>query len=133
MRYPVVPIRKVARLGTGHTPSRQHPEYWENCSIPWLTLADVAKLRDGTRKVIDTTAEMISEQGVANSSAVVHPAGTVALSRTASVGFSCILGRPIESRRRGSRKIHHYITLATDQRLQASKQANASATVVGLE
>lgn len=36
---------------------------------------------------------MISELGVANSSAEVHPAGTVALSRTASVGFSCILGR----------------------------------------
>lgn len=36
---------------------------------------------------------MISELGVANSSAEVHPAGTVVLSRTASVGFSCILGR----------------------------------------
>lgn len=93
MSYPVVPIRRVARLGSGHTPSRQHPEYWENCSIPWLTLADVGKLRDGSRMVIDDTEEMISEVGVANSAAVVHPAGTVALSRTASVGFTCVLGR----------------------------------------
>lgn len=93
MSYPVVPIRRVARLGSGHTPSRQHPEYWVNCSIPWLTLADVGKLRDGTRMVINDTEETISELGVANSAAVVHPAGTVALSRTASVGFTCILGR----------------------------------------
>jgi len=90
--YPLVPIRRVATLGTGHTPSRQHPEYWENTTIPWLTLADVGKLRDGTITMIDSTEEMISDLGIANSSAVIHPAGTVALSRTASVGFSCMLG-----------------------------------------
>ena len=93
MSWPVTPIRRIAKLGSGHTPSRQQPEYWLDCTIPWLTLADVNKLRDGTRRVIDQTSEMISPLGVANSAAVVHPAGTVALSRTASVGFSCILGR----------------------------------------
>lgn len=91
-RWPTVPIRYVARLGTGHTPSRQHPEYWENCTIPWVTLADVGQLRDGTQAAISATTEMISPLGVANSSAVRHPAGTVILSRTASVGFSAILG-----------------------------------------
>lgn len=45
--------------------------------------------------VVDQTEEKISPLGVANSSAVVHPAGTVALSRTASVGFTCILGVPM--------------------------------------
>lgn len=88
-----VQIRKVADLGTGHTPSRSVPEYWvsEECTIPWLTLADVKQVRDG-KTVITGTNEKISTAGVANSSAVVHPAGTVAFSRTASVGFSCILG-----------------------------------------
>ncbi|WP_345638043.1 restriction endonuclease subunit S [Rugosimonospora acidiphila] len=90
--WPTVPIRYVARLGTGHTPSRQHPEYWENCTIPWVTLADVGQLRDGTVDTISGTAEMISPLGVANSAAVQHPAGTVILSRTASVGFSAVLG-----------------------------------------
>src|SRR5439155_8508766 len=91
-RWPTVPIRYVARLGTGHTPSRQHPEYWEDCTIPWVTLADVGQLRDGTVDVITSTTENISPLGIANSSAVRHPAGTVILSRTASVGFSTILG-----------------------------------------
>lgn len=89
-----VQIRKVATLGTGHTPSRSTPEYWvpAECTIPWLTLADVWQVRDGTKTVVTETKEKISPAGIANSSAVIHPAGTVAFSRTASVGFSCILG-----------------------------------------
>lgn len=89
-----VQIRKVARLGTGHTPSRSVEAYWDpaECTIPWLTLADVWQLRDGSVSVVRETKEKISPLGLANSAAVRHPAGTVAFSRTASVGFSCILG-----------------------------------------
>ena len=39
--WEVMPIRFAARLESGHTPSRQHPEYWENCHVPWFSLADV--------------------------------------------------------------------------------------------
>ncbi|HET8659712.1 MAG TPA: restriction endonuclease subunit S [Micromonosporaceae bacterium] len=91
-RWRTVPVRRVAKLGTGHTPSRQHPEYWENCTIPWVTLADVWQLRDGTVDVIRATNEKISPGGLVNSAAVKHPAGTVILSRTASIGYSAILG-----------------------------------------
>lgn len=89
-----VQIRKVARLGTGHTPSRSVEAYWDpaECTVPWLTLADVWQLRDGSVSVLTETKEKISPLGLANSAAVRHPAGTVAFSRTASVGFSCILG-----------------------------------------
>ncbi|MEU9832653.1 restriction endonuclease subunit S [Streptosporangium sp. NPDC048047] len=92
-KWPTVPIRYVAKLGTGHTPSRQHSEYWEDCTIPWITLADVWQLRDGTRDTVVETKEKISRLGLANSAAVLHPAGTVILSRTASVGFSAIMGQ----------------------------------------
>lgn len=91
-RWPTAPIRLVARLGSGHTPSRNIPEYWENCTVPWVTLADVWQLRSGTVSVISDTKEKVSALGLANSSAVIHPAGTVILSRTASVGFSAIMG-----------------------------------------
>ncbi|MFA1540606.1 restriction endonuclease subunit S [Actinomadura monticuli] len=91
-RWQTVPISFLARQGTGHTPSRQHPEYWENCTIPWITLADVWQLRDGTRHTVTETKEKISLLGLAHSAAVVHPKGTVILSRTASVGFSGIMG-----------------------------------------
>ncbi|MBF6466379.1 restriction endonuclease subunit S [Nocardia beijingensis] len=91
-RWPTAPIRLVARLGSGHTPSRKVSEYWENCTIPWVTLADVWQLRSGGVDIISATKEKISELGMANSSAALHPPGTVILSRTASVGFSAMLG-----------------------------------------
>jgi type I restriction enzyme S subunit len=82
----------LARLRTGHTPSRQHPEYWQNCSIPWFGLADVWQIRDGRIEYVSETSEKISELGLANSSARLLPRGTVIVSRTASVGFSAIMG-----------------------------------------
>ena len=95
--YPLVQLRYVSRTGTGHTPSRSRPDLWieEDRTIPWMTLADVGQLRAGTVDVITETVERITPAGVANSSAVVHPAGTVFLSRTASVGFSAMMGRPM--------------------------------------
>lgn len=85
-------ICQVARMGTGHTPSRSNPEYWVDCAIPWLTTGDVHKFRHDEIELLSETSILISEVGLANSSAVLHPAGTVALSRTASAGFSIIMG-----------------------------------------
>jgi len=82
----------AARLESGHTPSRQKPEYWENCTIPWFGLADVWQIRDGRKDFVVETNEKVSELGLAHSSARLLPKGTVILSRTASVGFSAILG-----------------------------------------
>ncbi|MFO1412418.1 MAG: restriction endonuclease subunit S [Burkholderiales bacterium] len=88
-------IRFVARLESGHTPSRQHPEYWVDCNIPWFSLADVWQIRSGRIEAVTETAEKVSELGIANSSARLLPAGTVMLSRTASVGFSAMMGVPM--------------------------------------
>ncbi|MET8648917.1 restriction endonuclease subunit S [Nocardia aurea] len=94
-RWPTVPIRLVAKLGSGHTPSRSKPEYWEDCTVPWFTLADVWQIRNTGLSVVSETKEKISHLGLANSAAVLHPADTVILSRTASVGFSAIMGKPM--------------------------------------
>jgi type I restriction enzyme S subunit len=80
-----------ARLGTGHTPSRDHPEWWIDCTIPWITTGEVAQMRDDRIEEISDTREKISESGLANSAAMLHPKGTVVLSRTASAGFSAIM------------------------------------------
>lgn len=82
----------VARLESGHTPSRRHPEYWENGDIPWLALPDIRAL--DCRVVVDTL-EKTNALGIANSSARLLPKNTVALSRTASVGFVTVFGRPM--------------------------------------
>lgn len=87
-----VKLTLVAKLGSGHTPSRDHPEWWENCTIPWVTTGEVAQVRDDRVEHLSSTREKISELGVRNSAAEVHPAGTVVLSRTASAGYSAIMG-----------------------------------------
>jgi len=88
-------VRKLcnlARLESGHTPSRQRADYWieEDCVIPWFTLADVGFLRDDRNIFIESTTQRISQVGIENSSARLLPPETVLLSRTASVGFSGI-------------------------------------------
>ena len=87
-------IRRFATMNTGHTPSRSRPEYWDNCTIPWFALTDVWQLREG-RWYLDETTEKISEIGLANSAAELLPTGTVVFSRTASVGYSGIMPRPM--------------------------------------
>lgn len=88
-------IRRFATMKTGHTPSRTNEDYWQDCTIPWFTLADVWQLRDGTRTYLGDTAQQLSELGLANSAAELLPVGTVVLSRTASVGFSGIMPTPM--------------------------------------
>lgn len=79
----------LARLATGHTPSRRYPEYWADGDIPWLALPDIRAL---DCRVATETSEKTNALGIANSSARVLPPGTVALSRTASVGFVTMFG-----------------------------------------
>ena len=88
-------VKHVARLATGHTPSRANDTYWANCNIPWVALADVTRLRSLEVDELEETVENVSEIGIANSAARLLPAGTVVLSRTASVGFTALLGRPM--------------------------------------
>ena len=78
-------------MESGHTPSRRHPEYWGG-SIPWVSIRDA---KAGHGKTLKTTDEQTNEMGILNSSARVLPAGTVCLSRTASVGYVTVLGQPM--------------------------------------
>lgn len=84
-------LTDLARLESGHTPSRRRPDWWGG-SIPWLALPDIRNL-DG--KVANDTLEHTNDDGLANSSARLLPRDTVCLSRTASVGYVTILGRPM--------------------------------------
>ena len=84
-----VRLTSVAKLETGHTPSRRNPSYW-NGDIPWVSLLDTAGLNGAT---ISATRDSVTREGIANSSARLLPAGTVIFSRTATVGKSTVMGR----------------------------------------
>jgi type I restriction enzyme S subunit len=86
-------LTSLAGLGSGHTPSRARPELWMDCSIPWITTGEVSQIRSDEVEVLTETRELISQRGVDESSAVVRPAGTVVLCRTAaSAGYSAVTG-----------------------------------------
>ena len=85
------PLTSVARLESGHTPSRRHPEWWGG-DTPWIALPDIRAF-DGATAC--ETLETINDGGLANSSARLLPTGTVCLSRTASVGFVTVMGLPM--------------------------------------
>jgi type I restriction enzyme S subunit len=84
-------LGSLGRLESGHTPSRSRPDWWGG-DIPWIALPDIRAL-DG-RQVFETQGHT-NPEGIAHSAARVLAAGTVVLSRTASVGFVTIMGRPM--------------------------------------
>lgn len=63
-------IGKISDVSSGGTPSRNNEAYW-NGNIPWVTTAEVQF------KIIEDTVEKITEEGLANSSAKLFPAGTI--------------------------------------------------------
>jgi type I restriction enzyme S subunit len=59
-------------VAVGATPSRKEPTYWDG-DIPWISSGEVQFGR------ISVTAEHITDQGLANSSTQLNPAGSVLL------------------------------------------------------
>jgi restriction endonuclease S subunit len=84
-------LSDVARLESGHTPSRSHPEYWDG-DIAWIGIKDA---REHHGCVVNDTSQHVTQAGIDNSAARLLPAKTVCLSRTASVGYVVVMGRPM--------------------------------------
>lgn len=81
----------LARLESGHTPSRSRPDWWGG-EVSWLSLTEIRAL-DG--RWVERTELRTNAAGIANSAARILPRGTVCFSRTASVGFVAIMAQPM--------------------------------------
>jgi len=84
-------LGNLARLESGHTPSRSRLDWWGG-DVSWLSLTEIRAF-DG--QWVNETRLKTNQAGIANSAARILPRGTVCLSRTASVGFVAIMGRPM--------------------------------------
>lgn len=84
-------LDRLTQRGSGHTPNKSIDSYW-NGGLKWVSLADSRKLDN--LYIFDTDLE-ISELGIQNSSAVIHPEGTVIMTRDAGVGKSAIILEPM--------------------------------------
>jgi type I restriction enzyme S subunit len=89
--WDLVTLTSVAKLESGHTPSRSEPSYWGD-DVSWLSLGDTDAL---DALVVTDTAEKVSHKGLANSSARLLPVDTVIFSRTATVGKATRLATPM--------------------------------------
>ncbi len=86
-----VPMVDIARMESGHTPSRNHPEWWGG-DVPWISIPDARKNHG---RIIADTVQKTNLLGLENSAARLLPASTVCVSRTASVGYVVELGKPM--------------------------------------
>ena len=86
-------VKYVARLESGHTPSKQHSSYWDDGDIDWVSLNDTKHL--ASNDYISETSVKITADGLANSSARVLPAGAVVFTRDATIGLAAITTKPM--------------------------------------
>ncbi|WP_447734937.1 restriction endonuclease subunit S [Rhodanobacter soli] len=64
-------IGDIASVGSGGTPSRTHPTYWLDGTIPWVKTGEVDYY------VINDTEEKITQEGLRNSAAKIYSKGTL--------------------------------------------------------
>ncbi len=84
-------IEEMAQVIGGGTPKTGVPRYW-NGAVPWLTPKDLANHGE---RYIEHGERMLSEEGLANSSAKLLPPGAVLLTTRAPVGYVAIARRPL--------------------------------------
>ncbi len=87
MVWPKVRLDQVARVVSGGTPKTSVPEYWDG-DVEWFTPKDLASYDQIT---IGSSSRKISQRGLAESSAVLLPAGAVIMSSRAPIGYSAVL------------------------------------------
>ena len=68
--WKVLELNKVSKVGSGGTPSRKNPDYF-NGHIPWIKTGEI------NWNMIYDSEESISNDAIDNSSAKVYPKGTV--------------------------------------------------------
>ncbi len=70
MDWEVRQLGEVAKISSGGTPSRSHPEFW-NGSIPWVTTSQI------DYRVIYDSDEKITEEGLSRSASRLYSKGTL--------------------------------------------------------
>ncbi len=80
-------IRLVAKTGSGHTPSRERPEWWEDASIPWITTGEVAQVRSDQREeIVERKSARSGSRTPRQPSIPAAPSCSVGLPRRGSPG-----------------------------------------------
>ncbi|MBE0349843.1 restriction endonuclease subunit S [Pseudoalteromonas lipolytica] len=79
-------LSELGDISSGGTPSTKQPEYWDG-DINWVTPTDITK-QDSI--YIESTARLVSLDGIKNSSAKLLPKGTLLVCTRATIGEMAI-------------------------------------------
>ena len=84
-------IGQLGEVVGGGTPTSDNPKNWDG-KVMWATPTDINKLKS---RYIKETVRTLTEEGLRNSSAKLHPIGTILLTSRASIGFPAITLLPM--------------------------------------
>jgi type I restriction enzyme S subunit len=87
----VVPVGEITPILGGGTPSKTVAKYWEGGTVNWFTPTD---LTAADAMFVSTSRRKITEQGLAQSSAKIFPAGSVMMTSRATIGVVAITTVP---------------------------------------
>ncbi len=79
-------LEEVGQIIGGGTPVSENENYWGG-EIQWVTPKEITKLNG---RYIEETERTLTKKGLEESSAKLHPKGTVLLTSRASIGFPAI-------------------------------------------
>ena len=89
MIYNKYPLSEIVDIISGGTPKKSVKEYWENGTIPWLSIKDF----NNDNRHVYNSSDYITELGLENSSANLLEKGDVILSARGTVGEVAQLSR----------------------------------------
>jgi type I restriction enzyme, S subunit len=82
----VYSLDELGQISGGGTPASDVQSYWGG-DVHWATPAEITTLNG---RYISSTTRTITEEGLKNSSAKVHPVGTILITSRASIGYPAI-------------------------------------------
>ncbi len=131
--WEVVPLGDIANLQSGGTPARDKHEYWTAGDIPWVKTGEI------DYRIIQTTEEKITCEGLANSAAKVFPKGTLLIAMygqgvtrgrvgllgiDAATNQACSAIMPRHGQRVSTQFIYHYLEFHYEDLRQMGHGAN---------
>lgn len=81
---------ELATVGGGGTPRTSNEDYW-NGNVSWATPTDITAL---SAPYLTTTARLISDEGLANCSSSLYPAGSILMTSRATIGAFALAQKP---------------------------------------
>jgi type I restriction enzyme M protein len=89
--YTEVVLSSMIDIIGGGTPNTGNPAYWENGTIPWLSIADFKNVN----RFVEISGKKITEAGLSNSNANMLEPGNIVISARGTVGALAQLKIPM--------------------------------------